>query len=172
MSQKTIKPTPAQPQGQLTAGGIPKELLSVPNVLKLSKQRGNENYTLALQCLVKRFAESDYCKTTGKAPHQLLLESVHSLIHVLNEVFPRDKNQRPLSVPEVAFLFGAVMAHAAAPAMVHGEVNMGIIDAQIEVFWIALREWLVKAAIGIKHIEAGAAVKGRLGLVGPQGEHI
>jgi hypothetical protein len=167
MSQKTIKPKPAQPQGPLTVGGIPKELLEVPNVLKLSKQRGNDNYTLALQCLVRRFAESDYCKKSGKAPHQLLLESVHSLIHVLNEVFPRDKNNRPLGVPEVAFLFGAVVGHAAAPATVHGEAKMDDIDAQVEVFWISLREWLVKGYMAIKHIEStDALTRAKLGRFG------
>ena len=169
MSQKTIK-KPSQQQGPLALGGMPKEILEVPNVLKLSKARGNENYSLALDTLLRRFEGSDYAKNTGKAAHQLLLESIHSLIQVLNEVFPRDRQNRPLGVPEVALLFGAVIGHAAAPAMVHGEVKMDDIDAQVEVFWIALREWLVKAFMSIKHIESmDAMTRAKLGIFSTPG---
>lgn len=164
MSSKTIK-KPAT-QAPVALGGIPEELIKVPAVMKLSKARGNENYTLALECLLNRFSGSTYAKS-GKSPHQLVLESIHSLINVLNDVFPRDRNNRPLGVPEVALLFGAVLGHAAAPAIVHKEATMDDIDAQVELFWIALREWLVKAFMAVKHLEASGAA-GRL-IVPPGG---
>jgi|GEM_PF-4109045 len=170
MSNKKIK---AKTQEPVAVGGVPKELLDVPAVLKLSKMRGNDNYTLALQCLLDRFTYSDYAKNTGKSSQQLLLESIHSLIHVLDEVFPRDKTNRPIGVPEVAFLFGAVLGHAAAPALVHGEVKMDDINAQVELFWISLREWLVKGFMAVKHLESTDAVTraGRSGIILPGGRN-
>lgn len=154
MSQKKIKPT-----APLAPGGVPKELMDVPNTLRLQKDRGGENYTLALQCLVQRFADSDYCRKSGKSPHQLLLESIHSLINILNDVFPRNAQDRPLGIPEVAFLFGAVLGTAASPALVHNEVTLEEIEMQTELVWIALREWLAKGYFAVKHIEASGAMQ-------------
>lgn len=154
MSSKTIK----GPKAPLAVGGVPKELVDVPSVLKLSKARGNENYSLALQCLVTRFAESEYARKSGKPPHQLVLESIHSLINILNEVFPRSSSNRPLGIPEVALLFGAVVGTAASPTLVHGEVTVAEIEAQVELFWVALREWLAKGYFAVKHIESSGAM--------------
>ena len=168
MSQKTIKSS--EPKKPVAVGGVPPDLLKVPDVLKLQKERGNENYTLALQCLLDRFANSEYAKQSGKSPHQLLLEGVHSIIDFLGSVFPRDKTDRPLGVPEVAFLFGAVIGHAAAPAMVKSEVGIDDINAQVELLWIATREWLVKAFMAHKHLESVGAMRSSK-LIIPPGIH-
>lgn len=154
MSQKKIK----APQTPFTPGGVPKELLDVPGVFKLSREQGSENYTLALSNLVDRFTTSEYAKTSGKSPHQLILEGIHSMIGFLNDVYPRNSQNRPLGIPEVALLFGAVVGTAAAPSLVHNEVTMGEIEAQVSLFWTSMREWLAKGYMAVKHIEASGAM--------------
>lgn len=152
MSSKKIKP-PASPKSPLS--GVPRELLEIDDELKLKHKRGDENYSMALRCLLDRFASSAYARKSGKPAEQLALESVHSLINVLNEVFPKNASNRPLGVPEVALLFGAVLGTAAAPAYVHGEVKLDEIEAQVEIMWVAMREWLTRGYLAVKHIEAG-----------------
>lgn len=159
MSQKKAKP-----QEPFLPGGVPKELMDVPKELRLQKDLGNENYSRALAELLDRFATSPYAKS-GKIPHQLVFESVHSMIHVLNEVYPRNSQNRPLSVPEVAWLFGAVVGTAAAHSLVHGDVTLNEIEAQVGVFWISLREWLAKGYFAIKRLESSGAAS-RLTLPG------
>lgn len=170
MSQKRIKaPVAKGPE----IPGVPRELLEVDDFLKLSRKVGDENYTASLRCLLDRFSTSEYARTAGKPPEQLTLQSVHSLINFLNEVFPRNTSGRPLGVPEVALLFGAVIGTTAAPAYVHGEVTLKEIEAQVEIFWIAVREWLTRGFLAVKHIEStGAASAAASKLVSPTGGSI
>lgn len=171
MSQKKIKDQKPGQQTPLAVAGVPKELMDVPATFKLVRQSGNENYSAALQCLINRFATSDYAKKSGKSPHQLVLEGIHSLINILNDVYPRNSENRPLGVPEVALLFGAVLGTAAAPAYVHGEASMADIDAQVELFWVSVREWLAKGFFAVKHIETQGLSGGASKLIIPGGVH-
>lgn len=162
MSQKKIKQEPmanAPP-------GVPKELSEIPATFALARTRGDENYSLGLRLLLDRFATSAYTRA-GKTPEQLVLESVHSLINVLTEVFPPNKDGRPLTGPEVATLFGAVIGTVAAEGYVHGRLSLAEVEAQVEVFWIAMREWLARGYAGIKYMEtSGAAARSKLVIPG------
>jgi hypothetical protein len=136
----------------------PLELREVDDVLQLTQRRGRENFEASLQCLAKRFADSAYCRRSGKSPEQLIFESVHTIINFLNDVYPLSSTGRPIGVPEVALLFGAVLGSAAAPAYMQGEVTMVEVEGQLEIIWISMREWLMRAFLMMKKLQSSGLV--------------
>jgi len=140
--------------------GAPQELREVDDVLHLTQKRGRENFELAIQCLTQRFADSNYCRKSGKPAEQLTFESVHTIIGFLNDVYPLSSSGRPIGVPEVAALFGIVLGTAAAPAYMQGEASMVEIEGQIEIAWIGLREGLLRGFLLMKHLQAKGLVDG------------
>lgn len=153
MSQRKIKPEvkASKPQRR-DIPGVPDELTDLADRLTLQRGRGGENYDAALQCFLHRLANSPFAGK--KEPNQLALESVHAIITILGETFPRTKDDRPISIPEVAMLFGAVLGQAAAPAYLAKEVSLTDIEQQLEVLWISLREWLIRGYLHMQYIKA------------------
>jgi len=142
---------------------LPKELRDVPDEILLEQSSGRENYERALGCLMTRFSGSAYCKAdlvTGKAakrPDELVFDSVHLLITKYfgnDKLFPASPEGRPLGVPEIALLMGAVIGTAAAGAYETKQVTLDEIEAQIEIAWISLREWLPRGVLTIREVEA------------------
>jgi hypothetical protein len=146
MSLKTIKPRPVGLPQNLPP--VPEELRGVPDDLLLEQERGRDNYEKALGCLIGRFANSSYCRPNlltgkpGQNPEDLVLHNVHLLVQYFDKVFPRTQDDRPISVPELAVMMGAVIGTAAASAYADKNADLETIEAQVEVAWIALREWL------------------------------
>lgn len=135
------------------------ELREDPDDLLLELDRGHENYVRALHCLMVRFQNSRFCKPdlmTGKprrAPDQMIADSVHSLIARFfgnDKIFPMSPEGRPLGVPEIAVLMGAVIATAAAQAYEDNLATLEEIDAQIETAWVALHDWLPRGVLVIR----------------------
>jgi hypothetical protein len=136
----------------------------VPNDLLLEQERGRDNYEKALHCLLNRFASSSYCRPNllkgeaGRSPEELVLQNVHLLIEYFSKVFPRTADDRPLGVPEIALLMGAVIGTAAASAYEDKKASLDVIEAQIELSWIAMREWLPRGVLVIKDARARGLV--------------
>jgi hypothetical protein len=147
---------------------LPKEVRDIPDELLLEHSSGHENYERALGCLIARFAGSSYCKPdliTGKAakrPDQLVFESVHLLItkYFGNEkLFPLSPEGRPLGVPEIALIMGALIGTAAAQAYEDKQVTLDEVEAQIELAWIAMRDWLPRGILTIREARERGDIK-------------
>ena len=162
MSKMHIKGPPARPLGSVARAPVPEELREIQGDLILEKARGGQNYELALNCLLSRFRHSTYCKG-NKAPEAVLYENVSLLIQYFQEVYPPSPENRPLGVPELALIMGGVIGTVAASAYERGKADLETIEAQLEVAWISIREWLPRGVMMIRDAR-------RRGLIGEDDE--
>jgi len=156
MSQKHIKPHTSSVLSSLGQAPVPTELRDIAGDLILEKDRGGQNYEAALACLLARFRNSDYCNPdfltgkAGKPPEAALVESVRLTINYFGEVFPPSPENRPLGVPELALIMGAVIGTVAASAYERKKADLETIEAQFEIAWISMREWLPRGIMMLR----------------------
>ena len=135
MSRKKIQ-DPNEPENPFEKLGIAREILEYPDNYTVDTEKGAYNYGQALFTLVKRFEGSNM----NGDPEKLAQNTVHQLIAFMGQLVPQDFNNQPVSIPELAAIFGAAIGMGAASALDRVEVSMKEVEAQVDCFYVALRE--------------------------------
>lgn len=144
--------------GNVSTMPVPDELRNIEGDLVLEEERGATNYAAALSELIKRFEGSAYCKS-GRPAQGALVESVRLTIKYFGDVFPPSADNRPLSVPELSLIFGAVIGYVSAGAYRRKKATLEDIEAQLEVAWLSMREWLPRGVYMLDKAQKAGVIR-------------
>ena len=135
MSRKRIKSL-TEPENPIDALMLAPEIMEYPEEYVVNTPQGEEMYGGAIQSLTQRFERSSMKGDAAK----LAQNSVHQIITFAAQLIPEDFNNQPVSIPELAAIFGAAIGMGAAPALDRGEVSIKEVEAQTDCFYVAMRQ--------------------------------